>query len=197
MGHGGTLDPLATGLLVVLAGNAARLFDELHLYDKEYVAGFRLGVRTDTQDITGSVVEERPGGAVARSAVESALGTFRGDIMQVPPMYSALKYGGRKLVDLARQGQTVERAPRPVHISGLELLDFDGREGVLRIVSSKGFYVRTLIDDLGEKLGTLAVMTSLRRTKVAMFGVEESRPVPERLPRREKQGGDDAVTESV
>lgn len=181
VGHGGTLDPLATGLLVVFAGNAARLFDEIHLYNKEYIASFRLGMRTDTQDITGSVIEERPGISARREEVENALAAFRGDILQIPPMYSACKFQGRKLVDLARKGETVERAPRPAHLDELELLDFDGIEGKLRIVSSKGFYVRTLIDDLGEKLGTLATMTALRRTKVAMFSVEEALPVPPRV----------------
>lgn len=190
VGHGGTLDPMATGLLVVFLGNAARLFDELHRHDKEYVAAFRLGQRTDTLDATGQVTEERPGATATRAQVETALAAFRGDIEQVPPMWSAVKQGGRKLVDLARKGQTVARAPRPAHLDEVELLDFDGFEGKIRLVASKGFYVRTLIDDLGEKLGTLAVMTALRRTRVATFRVEEAEPVPPR-PEGAKRGASD------
>lgn len=189
VGHGGTLDPMATGLLVVFLGNAARLFDELHRHDKEYVAAFRLGQRTDTLDATGQVTEERPGATATRAQVEAALAAFRGDVMQVPPMWSAVKLGGRKLVDLARKGQTVARAPRPARLDEAELLDFDGVEGKVRLVASKGFYVRTLIDDLGEKLGTLAVMTALRRTRVATFRVEEAEPVPPRPEKRDTGAG--------
>ena len=136
------------------------------------------------------MTEERPGATATRAQVETALAAFRGDIEQVPPMWSAVKQGGRKLVDLARKGQTVARAPRPAHLDEVELLDFDGFEGKIRLVASKGFYVRTLIDDLGEKLGTLAVMTALRRTRVATFRVEEAEPVPPR-PEGAKRGASD------
>lgn len=174
IGHGGTLDPLATGLLTILVGNATRLFDELHLYDKEYLATFTLGIQTDTLDISGKTIntDESPNREIAE--VEKALNDFRGVLQQVPPMYSALKKHGQKLVDLARQGIVVDREPRTVKVSELELINFDGTNGTLRIVAGKGFYVRTLIDDIGLRLNTYACMTQLRRTKIAMFSVDEA-----------------------
>lgn len=175
VGHGGTLDPMATGVLLILAGRAARLFDDLQGFQKEYEAGFRLGIRTDTQDTTGTVLEESAANLpLTRQAVEAALTAFRGDILQVPPMYSALKRGGKKLVDLARAGQTVERDPRPVTVHALELVEFDGREGTLRLAVSRGFYVRTLIDDLGQALGPGATMTHLRRTQIGPFDLADT-----------------------
>ncbi len=178
VGHAGTLDPLASGLLVLLVGNATRLFDRMQDFTKTYVAGFRLGLRTDSQDITGKVVEGFvPGGAlpVSREAVEAALVRFRGGIMQLPPMHSALKKDGQPLYKLARRGVEVERVPRAMTVFRLELLDFDGVEGVLSMDVSKGFYVRTLIDDLGDALAVGATMTTLVRTAVGPFGLADAR----------------------
>ncbi len=172
VGHAGTLDPLASGLLVLLVGNATRLFDQMQDFTKTYAAGFRLGEKTDTRDITGSPVEGFAPSVplpLPREAVEAALAAFRGEGMQLPPMHSALKKDGQPLYKLARRGVEVPRAPRPVTVSRLELLDFDGVEGVLSMDVSKGFYVRTLIDDLGEALSAGAVMTSLTRGAIGPF----------------------------
>jgi tRNA pseudouridine55 synthase len=178
VGHGGTLDPMAEGLLLILAGNATRLFQDLQAFPKTYLAGFRLGIRTDTQDTTGAVLAEAPPGSfsVSRETVETALGSFRGEILQTPPMYSALKKNGVALHRLARKGQTVERAPRPVTVHELALHDFDGVSGRLEMCVSSGFYVRTLIDDLGTALGPGAAMSFLRRTRIGPFDVETACP---------------------
>lgn len=174
VGHGGTLDPLATGLLIVFAGNATRLFDALQDFDKEYIADFRLGERTDTQDVTGRVLERCAPEAlpVTRERLDAALAGFTGNIMQLPPMYSALKMNGRKLCDLARNGIEVERVARPVTLREAELLEFDGVCGRIRMAVSKGFYVRTLLDDLGRALGVFGTMTALRRTRIGPFALE-------------------------
>jgi tRNA pseudouridine 55 synthase len=177
VGHAGTLDPLAAGLLVLLAGNATRLFDELQEYPKTYEAGFRLGERTDSQDITGTALSdwtpsrETPCG---REEIESVLPRFTGDIMQVPPMHSALKRDGRPLYKLARQGVRVERPARPVTVYRLELLEFDGVVGRMAMDVSKGTYVRTVLDDIGVALGTGAVMTSLTRTAIGPFRLADA-----------------------
>lgn len=178
VGHAGTLDPLASGLLILLAGNATRLFDQMQDFTKTYTAGFRLGLKTDSQDITGNPVADfipRTGLPVARGTVETALARFRGEIMQLPPMHSALKKDGQPLYKLARQGVEVARAPRPMTVSRLELVDFDGVNGTLSMDVSKGFYVRTLIDDLGEALAAGAAMTALVRTAVGPFRLSDAR----------------------
>lgn len=177
IGHAGTLDPLASGLLVLLAGNATRLFDHVQEFHKCYRAGFRLGERTDSQDITGEAVEgflPSVPPPLAREDVAMALRDFLGEILQTPPMHSALKKDGQPLYKLARKGVTVERQARPVTAFKLELLEFDGCEGVLEMAVSKGFYVRTLVDDLGLALGCGAVMTSLRRTAIGPYDVEDA-----------------------
>lgn len=182
LGHAGTLDPMAGGLLVLMAGNAARLFDQMQEFPKTYRAGFRLGERTDSQDITGTAIAGwRPERAppVAPSELEEALERFRGDVRQIPPMHSALKRGGRPLYELARRGEEVERKPRRVKVHSLRLRGFDGTEGELELVVSKGFYVRTLVDDLGLALGSGAVMTSLLRTAIGPFRLEEARTLEE------------------
>ncbi|MGN1119160.1 MAG: tRNA pseudouridine(55) synthase TruB [Oscillospiraceae bacterium] len=173
VGHGGTLDPMATGVLPVFVGGATKAADLVPDSDKSYRAGFRLGVTSDTLDIWGKLSEEREI-SLAREAVEAALEQFRGEIMQIPPMYSALKVNGQKLCDLARKGIEVERKPRPVNVSRLELTEFDGRNGVLEMDCSSGTYVRTLCDDLGRALGTGAVMTSLVRTRSCGFTLAQS-----------------------
>ena len=173
VGHSGTLDPLATGVLPILVGSATRALDLIPSHDKTYVAGFRLGMTTDTLDVTGNVLSEQPAD-VTRELLEETLGTFRGDILQVPPMYSAVSVGGKKLYDLARMGVEVEREARPVTIYRLTLDDYDSGNsiGVLTVSCSKGTYIRTLIDDLGKKLGCGAVLTSLRRTEASGITAE-------------------------
>jgi len=158
-GHTGTLDPMATGVLPILLGPATRFAEFLPSHDKAYIAGFQLGVTTDTLDITGAVLEERPVN-VTRADIEAALAGFRGGIMQMPPMYSAKSQGGQRLYELARQGIEVEREARAVEIYRLELLD----NASIYVECSAGTYIRSLIDDLGRALGCGACMASLRRT---------------------------------
>lgn len=173
IGHGGTLDPLATGVLPVFIGGATRAADFAAAQDKAYIAGFTLGYSTDTQDTTGQTLDSS-GRYAARGAVEQALGRFAGAQRQLPPMYSAVKVGGRKLYELARKGREVERPARDITVHEIALLDFDedAQKGTLRLVVSKGTYVRTLINDLGEALGTLAVMHSLVRTRAGAYTLD-------------------------
>ena len=173
VGHSGTLDPMATGVLPILIGSATRALDLITSHDKTYVAGFRLGITTDTLDITGNVLSEQSA-QVSLERVEETLSIFRGDILQVPPMYSAVSVGGKKLYDLARMGVEVEREARPVTIYCLTLDSYDSvnSTGVLTVSCSKGTYIRTLIDDLGKKLGCGAVLTSLRRTEASGITVD-------------------------
>ena len=176
IGHGGTLDPLATGVLPVFVGGATKAADFAAAQDKEYVAGFTLGYCTDTQDVTGETLRTS-GRTAARDAVERAAAGFLGPQQQVPPMYSAVKVNGRKLYDLARKGQEVERPARDITVHAIELTDFDeaAQKGTLRLVVSKGTYVRTLVHDLGERLGTLAVMHSLVRTRSGAYALDQCR----------------------
>lgn len=168
-GHSGTLDPMATGILPVFVGRATKAVSFAEDGPKEYVAGLRLGTVTDTQDVTGTVLETRPV-TVGTAEVEAVLDRFRGEILQIPPMYSAVKVHGERLYALARKGQEVERAPRPVTIYELELLEqVDGTDWRLRCVCSKGTYLRTLCHDIGQALGCGGTMWSLRRTLAAGF----------------------------
>lgn len=175
LGHAGTLDPMATGVLPVFVGRATKACDILPDHDKIYRAGFRLGVTTDTQDSTGTVVQERDPSGIDGEKLSAVLDGFRGEIMQIPPMYSAVSVGGKRLYDLARQGIEVEREARPVTIYRLELAEFDGKErsGVLTVSCSKGTYIRTLINDIGEKLGCGGIMTSLVRTAACGFSLDD------------------------
>ena len=175
IGHTGTLDPMATGVLPILLGRAAKALNFLPDTDKEYVASFRLGERRDTGDITGEVVERSPA-PVALEALEAALPQFRGEILQVPPMYSAVSVGGKRLYELARKGLEVERPARPVTISRLELLSYDPqtKEGSLRVGCSKGTYIRVLIEDLARAAGSCGTMTALRRTSACGFSQEDA-----------------------
>lgn len=172
VGHGGTLDPMATGVLPVFIGCATKAVDLLPDSGKSYRAGFRLGLTSDTLDIWGELSEEKPAD-IGREALEAVLERFRGEIEQTPPMYSALKVGGRKLCDLARQGIEVERKARKITISRLDLLEFDGKNGVIEVDCSTGTYIRTLVDDIGKSLGTGAVMTELCRTRACGFEISE------------------------
>ena len=180
IGHTGTLDPMATGVLPVLLGKAAKALNFLPDTDKEYQAAFRLGERRDTGDITGEVVETNAA-PVALEALESVLPRFRGEISQVPPMYSAVSVGGKRLYELARKGVEVDRPARQVTISALELLSYDPetREGTLRVSCSKGTYIRTLIEDLAKAAGSCGTMTALRRTRACGFTLEDARSLEE------------------
>lgn len=177
-GHSGTLDPMATGVLPVFIGSATKAVSILPDSDKSYRAGFRLGLTSDTLDIWGKCTEQQPV-QVDESALQGALERFRGEIDQIPPMYSALKVNGQKLCDLARQGIEIERQPRKVTISRLELIEFDGRDGVIDVDCSSGTYIRALVDDIGKVLGTGAVMTSLVRTRACGFSINEAYPLAE------------------
>lgn len=173
IGHSGTLDPLATGLLVVFVGRATRAVEFAEADSKKYLAGLRLGVSTDTQDITGNIVAE----SVAlpdEAALREAIGRFIGDIEQIPPMYSAIKIGGKKLYELARRGESVERAPRKITVSAIDIAGRDGDDYILNISCSKGTYVRTLCSDIGEALGCGACMSCLRRTRAGVFSVDDA-----------------------
>ena len=173
IGHGGTLDPMATGVLPIFVGRATRGVEFFESAEKEYVAGLRLGVETNTQDTTGEVVAEQPV-SVAREQVENVLRTFLGPQEQIPPMYSAVKIGGKKLYELARQGKTVERKSRKIEILELELLDGDAADWRIRVRCSKGTYVRTLCHDIGQALGCGGCMSSLRRTMAGCYDLSQS-----------------------
>ena len=170
IGHTGTLDPNATGVLPLLLGTAAKAQDIIPDHDKAYVAGFRLGLTSDTLDIWGEV-KTKTESRVGREQLEAVLPSFRGEIEQIPPMYSAVKVGGRRLYDLAREGREVERKSRAVTVYSLELTSFDEetQSGELVVSCSRGTYIRTLIDDIGRRLFVGAVMTSLDRTYACGF----------------------------
>ncbi len=173
IGHTGTLDPDAEGVLPVCLGKATKVCDLLTDKNKEYEAVMLLGTVTDTQDVTGTVLEEKPVD-VSEEAVREAVMSFVGDYMQVPPMYSALKVDGKKLCDLARAGVTVERKARPVQILAIDILEIELPRVRMRVSCSKGTYIRTLCQDIGEKLGCGACMESLLRTRVSHFTVQEA-----------------------
>lgn len=174
IGHTGTLDPNATGVLPILLGNATKTQDLILNHDKSYVADFALGKTTDTLDIWGTVTNEMHS-CVSKQDVLNVLPEFRGEINQVPPMFSAVQKNGQRLYDLARQGIEVERESRRVTVYRLELAEFDekAQSGTLEISCSKGTYVRTVIDDIGKRLGCGAVMTALRRTKACGFTLDD------------------------
>ncbi|MBO5055214.1 MAG: tRNA pseudouridine(55) synthase TruB [Lachnospiraceae bacterium] len=173
IGHTGTLDPDAVGVLPVCLGSATRLCDMLTDKDKEYIAVFRLGITTDTQDISGRVLEEREVTVSEEEAVK-AIESFQGELLQVPPMYSALKVNGKKLYELAREGKEIERAARPVTVYEIEILEKNMPEFTVRVKCSKGTYIRTLCHDIGQKLQCGAAMVSLVRTKAGRFEIEKS-----------------------
>lgn len=174
-GHTGTLDPNATGVLPVLLGSATKAQDLILNHDKAYTADFRLGITTDTLDIWGKVISEQTAD-VSRNDLLTVLPEFTGEIEQTPPMFSAVQKNGVRLYDLARRGIEVERESRKVTVYSLELSAFDEKlqRGTLKISCSKGTYVRTIIDDIGKKLGCGAVMTSLRRTNACGYGLDDA-----------------------
>lgn len=180
VGHGGTLDPMATGVLPIFIGRATRAVPFFEHADKVYEAGLRLGLVTDTQDVTGRTLEERAVD-ITQERLEAALDSFRGEIAQIPPMYSAIKVNGQKLYALARQGKAVERAPRPVTIFALDLLGGAGTDWRLRVHCSKGTYVRTLCHDIGAALGCGGCLSALRRTRAGAYDVTRSHTMAEIL----------------
>ena len=180
IGHGGTLDPMATGVLPIFVGRATRGVEFFEHAEKTYETVLRLGLTTDTEDITGAVLTETPV-SVTDEQIEAALAAFRGEIMQVPPMYSALKVNGQKLCDLARKGKTVERQPRPITIHELTLLERGVNTLRLRVRCSKGTYIRTLCKDIGEELGCGGCMESLRRVSAGEYTIDEAVPLQELL----------------
>ena len=186
VGHSGTLDPMATGLLVVFLGRATRAVQFAEAHSKTYEALLRPGVVTDTQDVTGTVLETRPA-EVSDAALEGVLARFRGEIRQIPPMYSAIKVNGKKLYDLARKGREVERQPRQITIHAL---DYTGRaengDIALRIACSKGTYVRTLCHDIGGALGCGGCMSALRRVRCGEFDIADAHTLEEVLAAAER-----------
>ena len=176
IGHGGTLDPMATGVLPVFVGRATRGVEFFEHAEKTYEATLQLGLTTDTEDTSGAVLETREV-HISETEFLSILPQFRGKIMQVPPMYSALKINGQKLVDLARKGKTVERQPREIEIFELTCLEFTGEIARLRVRCSKGTYIRTLCKDIGEALGCGGCMAALRRVQAGEYTIDESVPL--------------------
>lgn len=176
IGHGGTLDPMATGVLPVFVGRATRGVEFFEHAEKTYETVLRLGITTDTEDMTGTVLETKRVD-ISQEELETVLARFRGKIRQIPPMYSALKVNGQKLCDLARKGKQVERQPREIEIFTLELLEFSGETARLRVRCSKGTYIRTLCKDIGEALGCGGCMESLRRVQAGEYTVAEAVPL--------------------
>ena len=176
IGHGGTLDPMATGVLPVFVGRATRGVEFFEHAEKTYEAVLQLGLTTDTEDTSGAVLEQKEVNISEQQFLE-ILPQFRGEIQQIPPMYSALKIDGQKLCDLARKGKTVERKPRPITIFELECVAFSGDTARLRVRCSKGTYIRTLCKDIGEALGCGGCMAALRRVTAGEYTIEESVPL--------------------
>ena len=180
IGHGGTLDPMATGVLPVFVGRATRGVEFFEHAEKTYEAVLQLGINTDTEDVTGTVLEKREF-TLSEQEFLNILPQFRGEIRQIPPMYSALKINGQKLCDLARQGKEVERKPRTITIHKLECLEFSGETARLLVHCSKGTYIRTLCKDIGEALSCGGCMASLRRVTAGEYTIEEAVPLQELL----------------
>ena len=176
IGHGGTLDPMATGVLPVFVGRATRAVEFFEHAEKTYETVLRFGITTDTEDMTGTVLTEEKV-SFTEEQLQETLAAFRGEILQVPPMYSALKVNGQKLCDLARKGKTVERQPRPITIHELTLVERGENTLRLRVRCSKGTYIRTLCKDIGEKLGCGGCMESLRRVAAGEYTVDEAVPL--------------------
>lgn len=186
IGHGGTLDPMATGVLPVFVGRATRGVEFFEHAEKVYETTLRLGMTTDTEDISGTVLTSR-GVSVTEEQVLAVLPRFRGEILQVPPMYSALKVNGQKLYDLARKGKEVPREPRPITIHELTYLGMEENGIRLRVHCSKGTYIRTLCKDIGEALGCGGCMASLRRISAGEYTVQEAVPLQELLDTEEPE----------
>ena len=176
IGHGGTLDPMATGVLPVFVGRATRGVEFFEHAQKTYEAVLQLGITTNTEDITGEIWEKKPV-SVTEAEFLAVLDRFRGEIQQIPPMYSALKINGQKLCDLARKGKEVERKPRTITIHELTCLEFSGDTARIRVTCSKGTYIRTLCKDIGQALGCGGCMAALRRVAAGAYTIEEAVPL--------------------
>lgn len=181
LGHSGTLDPMATGVLAVFIGKATSAADRQLDHDKTYEATLRLGQRTDTGDVTGTVLESAPV-TVGERELRAVLPQFTGELQQLPPMYSAVKINGQPLYKAARKGQTVERTPRPITIYNMEYLGSPApHEYTLRVACSKGTYIRVLAEDIGQALGVPATLSALRRTKAGVFSLSQCHTLPDIL----------------
>lgn len=191
LGHGGTLDPMATGVLPVFVGKATKACDMLPDRDKSYLAGFRLGARSDTQDNTGNISETENFSGIAEEQLRKEMKNFRGKIMQLPPMYSAVSVNGKRLYELARKGIEIEREPRETEIYSLELTEYDEKSGTgkFSVSCSKGTYIRTLINDIGDALGCGGIMTSLVRTAACGYKLSDCVTI-EQLQEISDNGGD-------
>ena len=179
VGHAGTLDPMATGLMLILVGRATKVSQYLMSLDKEYTGTVTLGVTTDSQDAEGEILGEAPVPELDRAALEEAMKGFVGDQYQTPPMFSAKKIDGQPLYKLARKGKTVEREPRVIHVSAFELTGLDLPRFTFRLRCSKGAYVRTIAHDLGAALGCGGHLSELRRTEVGSFNVDKAATLDE------------------
>jgi len=174
VGHAGTLDPLATGVLVILLGKSTRLFDKFVAFDKAYAATLRLGTQTTSADITGTVIEQKPFEDITCDQITETFRLFIGEGEQCPPMVSAVKFKGERLYKLARKGIIVERPSRKIRIDALNLVDFKLPEVRFYLECSKGTYVRTLAEDVGQRLGCGACITQIERTKVGPFTIQDA-----------------------
>mgnify|MGYP003605097384 CR=1 FL=1 len=183
VGHGGTLDPMATGLLIILLGKGTKISDRVMGHDKTYEGAFRLGVETDSQDADGRIVAEKDAAAITAAQVAEQMRLRLGDQMQMPPMVSAVKVAGVPLYKLARQGQTVERQPKLIHVYRFDLLDFTPPNVRFVVECTKGTYVRTLAHDIGQTLGVGAHLVQLRRTRIGRFDIAEATPLDDLLAR--------------
>ncbi len=181
VGHGGTLDPMATGLLVLLIGKATKISERVMGHDKTYEGILRLGVETDSQDADGQIVAEHDPSAITFEQVEAQMKARLGDQLQTPPMVSAIKIKGVPLYKLARKGQTVERAPKLIHVYRFELVKFAPPEVAFRVECTKGTYVRTLAHDIGQSLGVGAHLGQLRRTRIGQLDVAQASPLDDLL----------------
>ena len=191
LGHGGTLDPMATGVLPVFVGKATKVCDILPDKDKSYLAGFRFGARSDTQDDTGNISETADFSGIAEMRLREEMKNFRGKILQIPPMYSAVSVNGKRLYELARKGIEVEREPRETEVYSLELTEYDEKSGTGKFAVScaKGTYIRTIINDIGNALGCGGIMTSLVRTSACGFTLADCVTI-EKLQEISEKGGD-------
>lgn len=178
-GHCGTLDPMATGLLLICINKATRLATYLSVFDKEYIAVMKLGESTDTQDAYGEVIEKVDSLDISEAEIKAVIASFKGKISQLPPMFSALKHKGKRLYEYARQGVDIERTAREVDIKSIDIIDIDLPFVRFKTVCSKGTYIRTLCNDIGKKLGVGAHMSELQRTAIGQFNINEALEIDE------------------
>ncbi|TDT69195.1 tRNA pseudouridine synthase B [Hypnocyclicus thermotrophus] len=179
IGHTGTLDPLAEGVLVICVGKVTKLASLIEAKSKTYIAEFEFGYKTDTYDVTGNIIEKTENFIISKEKLINILKKFEGEIKQIPPMYSAIKVDGKKLYELAREGKEIERKARKIKIDYIKLLEFDAKKAKIECKVSKGTYIRSLIYDIGEELECFATMTSLIRTKVGKYNIKNSFTIEE------------------